>query len=82
LILDRPNHPGWGNNHRPDDVSRSHHRPENEIDSTARTASLFYADNRIMYRLGTVARDMKMVDWELVIGIPLSVNGKSIYFDR
>jgi uncharacterized ferredoxin-like protein len=35
-----------------------------------------------MYRVGAVVRDMKLVNWEFVMGIPLSVTGKSIYFDR
>ena len=52
------------------------------LGSAAKTASLFNVDNRIMYRVGAVAREMKLVDWEYVIGIPLSVSGKSIYFDR
>jgi len=29
-----------------------------------------------------VAREMGLVDWHFVMGIPLSVTGKSIYFDR
>ncbi len=52
------------------------------LGSAAKTASLFNVDNRIMYRVGAVARDMKLVDWDFVMGIPLSVSGKSIYFDR
>ena len=45
-------------------------------------ASLMNVDSRIMYRVGAVARDLKFVDWDFVMGIPLSVSGKSIYFDR
>lgn len=52
------------------------------IGSAVKTASLFNVDNRIMYRIGAVARDMGLVDWHFVMGIPLSVTGKSIYFDR
>ncbi len=52
------------------------------IGSAVKTASLLNVDNRIMYRIGTVARDMGLVDWHFVMGIPLSVTGKSIYFDR
>jgi uncharacterized ferredoxin-like protein len=52
------------------------------IGSAVKTASLLNVDNRIMYRIGTVARGMGLVDWHFVIGIPLSVSGKSIYFDR
>ena len=52
------------------------------LGSAVKTAGLFNVDNRIMYRVGAVARELRLVDWEYVIGIPLSVSGKSIYFDR
>jgi uncharacterized ferredoxin-like protein len=52
------------------------------LGSAVKTASIHNVDNRIMYRIGAVVRDMKLVDWEFVMGIPLSVSGKSIYFDR
>jgi len=52
------------------------------LGSAVKTAGLFNADNRIMYRIGVAARRMGLVDWEFVMGIPLSVTGKSIYFDR
>lgn len=52
------------------------------LGSAVKVASLLNVDNRIMYRVGAVARDMKLVDWQFVLGIPLSVSGKSIYYDR
>ena len=52
------------------------------LGSAVKTASMLNVDNRIMYRVGAVVREMKLVDWEFVMGIPLSVTGKSIYFDR
>ena len=52
------------------------------LGSAVKTASMLNVDNRIMYRVGAVVRDMKLVDWDFVMGIPLSVTGKSIYFDR
>jgi len=52
------------------------------LGSAVKTASNLNADNRIMYRIGTVARSMGFCDWEYVMGIPLSATGKSIYFDR
>jgi len=52
------------------------------LGSAVKTAGLLNVDNRIMYRAGVVAREMNIVDWEFVMGIPLSVTGKSIYFDR
>jgi uncharacterized ferredoxin-like protein len=52
------------------------------LGSAVKTASMLNVDNRIMYRVGVVVREMNIVDWEFVMGIPLSVTGKSIYFDR
>ena len=52
------------------------------LGSAAKVAGLMNVDSRIMYRVGAIARQMKLVDWDYVIGIPLSVSGKSIYFDR
>jgi uncharacterized ferredoxin-like protein len=52
------------------------------LGSAVKTAGLLNADNRIMYRIGVAARQMGLVDWEFVMGIPLSISGKSIYFDR
>lgn len=52
------------------------------IGSAVKTASMLNVDNRVMYRVGAVARDMKIVYWDYVMGIPLSVSGKSIFFDR
>ncbi len=52
------------------------------LGSAVKTASMLNVDNRIMYRVGAVARAMDLVDWDFVMGIPLSVTGKSIYFDR
>ena len=52
------------------------------LGSAAKTAGLLNADNRIMYRIGVVARSMGFCDWEYVMGIPLSATGKNIYFDR
>ncbi len=52
------------------------------IGSAVKTASLLNADNRVMYRVGVVARQMGLIDADVVMGIPLSATGKSIYFDR
>jgi len=52
------------------------------LGSAAKTASLLNADNRIMYRVGAAARQIKLIDADVVLGIPLSATGKSIYFDR
>ncbi len=52
------------------------------VGSAAKTASLFNADNRIMYTVGAAARELGLIDADLAVGIPLSATGKSIYFDR
>jgi uncharacterized ferredoxin-like protein len=52
------------------------------LGSAVKTASLLNIDNRIMYRAGVVARKLNLVDWDFVMGIPLSVSGKNIFFDR
>lgn len=52
------------------------------IGSAVKTASLLNVDNRVMYRVGAVARAMGLIDADVVMGIPLSATGKSIYFDR
>jgi uncharacterized ferredoxin-like protein len=52
------------------------------IGSAVKTAQILNVDNRIMYRIGVAARAMKLVDWDYVLGIPLSATGKSPFFDR
>lgn len=52
------------------------------LGSAVKMASLLNVDNRIMYRIGVVAREMGLIDADFVVGIPLSATGKSIYFDR
>lgn len=52
------------------------------LGSAAKTASLLNVDNRIMYRIGVVARRMGLIDADVVVGIPLAATGKNIYFDR
>lgn len=52
------------------------------LGSAVKTASLFNADNRIMYRIGVAALRAGMIKGEVAIGVPISATGKSIYFDR
>ncbi len=52
------------------------------LGSAVKTASILNVDNRIMYRIGAVARNMGIVDWDFVMGIPLSGTGKNVHFDR
>jgi uncharacterized ferredoxin-like protein len=53
------------------------------LGSAVKTASLHNVDNRIMYRIGVAAKRMKMLsEASVIMGIPVSAKGKSIYFDR
>lgn len=53
------------------------------VGSAAKTASLLNVDNRIMYRVGTAARRLNLMpEATVIMGIPISAKGKSIYFDR
>ena len=52
------------------------------LGSAVKTAGMLNVDNRIMYRVGVVARQMGLVDWDIAMGIPMSVSGKNIFFDR
>lgn len=52
------------------------------LGSAVKTASMLNADSRIMYRVGVVARQLGLIDADVVMGIPLSATGKSPYFDR
>jgi uncharacterized ferredoxin-like protein len=53
------------------------------LGSAAKTASLLNVDSRIMYRIGTAAKRLKLLpEAHIIMGIPLSATGKSIYFDR
>ena len=53
------------------------------LGSAAKTAGMLNVDNRIMYRVGTAAMKLKMLpEATVIMGIPISARGKSIYFDR
>ncbi len=52
------------------------------IGSAVKTASLLNVDNRVMYTIGAAAKRLNLMDADIIIGIPLSATGKSIYFDR
>jgi uncharacterized ferredoxin-like protein len=53
------------------------------LGSAVKIASLLNVDNRIMYRIGAAAMKLKMLqDATIIVGIPISASGKSIYFDR
>jgi uncharacterized ferredoxin-like protein len=52
--------------------------------SAAETAGRFHVDNRVMYSVGRACLDLKLFGpkVKLALGIPLSVTGKSPFFDR
>ena len=52
------------------------------LGSAAKTASMLNADNRIMYSVGAVAVKTGLIDADIALGIPVSVSGKNIYYDR
>ena len=54
------------------------------IDSAAGIASLFHADNRVMYSIGRACLDLEIFSQTVkqALGIPLSVTGKNPFFDR
>ncbi|WP_406678397.1 ferredoxin domain-containing protein [Moorella sp. ACPs] len=52
------------------------------LGSAAKMAGMLNADNRIMYRIGVVARKIGLMDADVIAGIPIAATGKNIYFDR
>jgi len=53
------------------------------LGSAVKTAMDHNVDNRIMYRIGTAALRLGLMKKSsIVMGIPISAKGKSIYFDR
>ena len=52
------------------------------LSSAAKTASILNVDNRVQQRVGAAARALGFIKSEVVMGIPVSITGKSIYYDR
>jgi len=53
------------------------------LGSAVKTASILNVDNRVMYRVGTAAKRLNLLpEASVIMGIPISARGKSIYFDR
>jgi uncharacterized ferredoxin-like protein len=50
--------------------------------SAVKTASILNIDNRVQQRVGAAARALGLINAEVAMGIPISITGKSIYFDR
>lgn len=51
------------------------------LGSAVKTASMFNADNRIMYSVGVAAKSLGLTAGEVLVGIPISATSKNIYFD-
>lgn len=52
------------------------------LGSAVKVASELNVDNRIMYSIGRAAMKMGLMKADEVQGIPLSIKGKNIFFDR
>jgi uncharacterized ferredoxin-like protein len=52
------------------------------IGSAVKLASIINVDNRIMYRIGTIAKKLGVAKSDVVMGIPLASLGKNPFFDR
>ncbi|MGC8864296.1 MAG: ferredoxin domain-containing protein [Bacteroidales bacterium] len=54
------------------------------LGSAVSVAAAHHADNRIMFSVGRAALDLGLVpaNIKIVLGVPLSISSKSIYFDR
>ncbi len=52
------------------------------VGSASAKAKDLCIDNRIMYSAGAAACSFKMIDADVAMGIPLSIKGKNIFFDR
>jgi len=52
------------------------------LSSAAKTAGMLNVDNRVQQRVGAAARAIGLIKGEVVLGIPVSITGKSIYYDR
>ncbi len=52
------------------------------LGSAVKLASIINVDNRIMYRIGVVARMLGIAKSDVVIGVPLASVGKNPFFDR
>ncbi|MBF0537112.1 MAG: hypothetical protein HQL03_02550 [Nitrospirae bacterium] len=52
------------------------------LSSAAKAASLLSVDNRVQQRVGAAAMALGYIKAEVAMGIPVSITGKSIYYDR
>lgn len=50
--------------------------------SAAKTASILNIDNRVQQRVGAAARALGLIAADVVMGVPVGVYGKSVFYDR
>ncbi len=48
----------------------------------AKMAGEFNIDNRLMYTAGAAAMKLGLMEADMIIGLPLSISEKNIFFDR
>ena len=52
------------------------------IGSAAKLAAIIGADTRVMYRIGTAAKELGIAKADVVMGIPIALLSKNPFFDR
>lgn len=52
------------------------------IGVAAKMAGELNLDNRLMYTAGAAAMELKILEADLIVGLPLSISQKNIFFDR
>jgi uncharacterized ferredoxin-like protein len=52
------------------------------LGAAAKMAAEFNIDNRIMYTAGSAAMNLGLMEADLIVGMPLSISEKNIFFDR
>ncbi len=52
------------------------------IGSAVSKAKDLCLDNRVMYTIGVAVRKLGLMPGQIILGIPLSIKGKNIFFDR
>jgi uncharacterized ferredoxin-like protein len=52
------------------------------LGSAVKVAGDLNVDSRIMRSVGETAENLKLMNADYVVGIPISIQGKNIFFDR
>jgi len=52
------------------------------VGSAVSVAKELCVDNRVMYTIGVAARRLGWLPAQVILGVPLSIKGKNIFFDR